>query len=311
MAVAVLFVDDEEDIRFSFEAHFEGTFQLYMAEDGKDALEVLATRSDIGVVVTDIRMPVMTGMDLIREGSRLYPDLGFIVVSGHGEVEDIIEALRLGARNYLRKPYEFEELGQAISQEIRRWQALREAQANREKEKTVDQFLTSVGQLTYQLPNSLDLVNPVAFKLAQTLENVGICDERERSNFALALIEILINAIEHGNLGVAAEEKLALKNQGEKIYFDELERRSGLPHLKDRKVLITAEISGEEATVLVEDQGEGFDFANLPDPTDPDNLFLPSGRGLLLAKTFLDEVTFLGKGNIVRLVKRKRPPGKN
>ena len=56
----------------------------------------------------------------------------------------------------------------------------------------------------------------------------------------------------------------------------------------------------------MEDEGKGFDFRNLPDPTLPENLFLPSGRGLLLARAFLDEVRFEGQGNVVVLIKRRK-----
>jgi CheY-like chemotaxis protein/anti-sigma regulatory factor (Ser/Thr protein kinase) len=305
MAVTVLFVDDEEDIRFSFEAHFEGLLPLLLAADGTEALDVLNREPAIGVVVTDIRMPAMSGLELIRQGREVFPDLGFIVVSGHGEVADIIEALRLGARNYLAKPYQFEELGQAILQEIRRYEVLQAERERREREKYLDQFLTSVEGLTYRMPTRLDLVNPIAFRLTQTLETVGICDERDRGNVALALIEIITNAIEHGNLGLSGQEKIALKNNGDHHYWKELSRRQDCSPFMERMVHITAEVDMERAVFVIRDEGGGFDHERLPDPTHPANLFLPSGRGILLARTFLDEVTFLEQGNVVRLVKRK------
>ena len=305
MTVGVLFVDDEEDIRASFGALFENSFPLYLAENGRAALEVLARQKEIGVVVTDIRMPEMDGLELFRQGGDLFPDLGFIVVSGHGEADDIIEALRLGARNFLRKPYDFEELRQAVAQETQRCEALREDRAEQERDKYVDRFLTSVTGLTYQLPSRMQLVNPVAFKIAQALASVGICDERERGNFALALIEIMVNAIEHGNLEIGGEEKIAMKSQNEASYYDDLVLREQLPKYRGREVKVTLEIERERAVVTVQDEGKGFDFANLPDPTNPENLFLPSGRGLLMASSFVDEISFLGNGNSVRLVKKR------
>ncbi len=62
------------------------------------------------------------------------------------------------------------------------------------------------------------------------------------------------------------------------------------------------------AVIRVQDDGEGFDYHNLPDPTDPENLFLPSGRGILLARSFIDEVNYSGNGNVVTLVQYKHIP---
>lgn len=303
--VGVLFVDDEEDIRFSFEDHFEGVFPLFLAHNGKSALALLDGRQDIGVVVTDIRMPEMSGLQLIEEGRSRHPDLGFIVVSGHGEADDIIQALRLGARNYLRKPYQFEELGQAILQEMQRFQALQGEQERLERERSLDRYLTAVEGMTYQMPARIELVNPIAFRLAEAVETVGVCDARDRGNIALALIEIITNAVEHGNLGMSGAAKIALKSRSDNAYMDELARRQQSTPYMERKVRITAHLNRDAAEFVVEDEGEGFAYDNLPDPTDPENLFLPSGRGILLARAFLDEVTYLDRGNVVRLVKRK------
>ncbi len=308
MNVPVLFVDDEEDIRFSFQEYFEDRFPVSVAGDGAEALEILRHGEEIGVVVTDIRMPAMDGLELIRASRSFTPDLGFIVVSGHGEMEQIVEAMRLGARNFLRKPYELEELGLAIQQEARRYQLLKDDRERKERDRYSEQFLTAVEGLTYALPNELHFVNSIALRLARLLEVIGICQEEQGSSVALALIEIITNAVEHGNLGISGEEKVALQAEGPKAYPRELERRKQDPTYRDRSVRVTATMNPEQAVFFVEDEGAGFDFAALPDPTDPRNLFLPSGRGILLARAFLDEVTFLGKGNVVRLVKKKGEP---
>ncbi len=298
-SVSILFVDDEEDIRFSFEDRFESRFPLYLAASGLEGIEILRSEPEIGVVITDIRMPEMNGFELIRQARKLNPDLGFIVVSGHGDTEDIIEALRLGARNYLRKPYEFSELEEAVRQEILKYEILKNERLLQEEEKIVDHFLTSVNELTYEMPSRMEMVIPLAFRLVRSLEAIGICDEDGRGNVALALIEIITNALEHGNLGITGEEKIALKTQGEQNYQQELTRRAEMAPYKDRVVKIVATLNEDQAIFRIEDEGQGFDYNNLPDPTDPMNLFLPSGRGILLAKTFLDEVTYQGKGNIV------------
>jgi anti-sigma regulatory factor (Ser/Thr protein kinase) len=95
---------------------------------------------------------------------------------------------------------------------------------------------------------------------------------------------------------------------GERVYAQELEHRSASEPYSARKVRVTATVNGALARIVVEDEGGGFDYHNLPDPTDPENLFLPHGRGILLARAFIDEVQFTGRGNACTLVQYRRHP---
>jgi anti-sigma regulatory factor (Ser/Thr protein kinase) len=60
-----------------------------------------------------------------------------------------------------------------------------------------------------------------------------------------------------------------------------------------------------EVTYVISDDGSGFDTSSVPDPTDPGNLIKPSGRGLMLMRTFMDEVHFNETGNQVTMLKRR------
>jgi len=306
--ITVLFVDDEEDIRQSFQDRFEDQFQIHLASDGLEALESLKTIPGINVVVTDIRMPAMDGLEMVREARKADPEMGFIVVSGHGDTEDVILALKLGVRNFLRKPYSFSELEEAIILESHRYNVIQEEQARREEDKATEQFLVAVDGMTFELPNRLEWVNPITFRLIAVMEAVGLCDESTRFNLALGLIELIANAMEHGNLEMNGNEKRKLKAMGDRDYFLELDRRREDPKFASRKVRVSASINAEMAMINVSDDGPGFDYKNLPDPTNPENLFLPSGRGILLASSFFDKVTYQGRGNEVTLVQYKNNP---
>ena len=65
---------------------------------------------------------------------------------------------------------------------------------------------------------------------------------------------------------------------------------------------VTVRLTQTEATFVVRDEGPGFDVDSLPDPRDPENLTKPSGRGVLLIRTFMDEVRFNEKGNEITMV---------
>ncbi len=307
--MCVLFVDDEADIRDSFAQRFARQYTVRVAGNGHEALQQLQGNHGVQVVVTDIRMPGMTGLELIGNAKTLDPDLGFIVISGHGDTDDIITAFRLGARNFLRKPYRFADLERAIEEEGQRIGQAREQRVRLAEERVADRFLTKVDGLTFELPTRLEWVNPVTVRLISVFAAMGVCTDENRFNVALGLVEILTNAIEHGNLGITGAEKSKLKAQGEAIYQAEVHRRMTLPDAATRKMTIHATCDRAKATIRVMDEGPGFEFNHLPDPTDPENLFKPSGRGILLARTFLDIVDYEGRGNAVTLVKFRDPPG--
>jgi len=301
----VLFVDDEPDIRTSFRTRFHHEFPVFLASNGKEALDVLKGETPITVVVSDIRMPSMNGLELLQECRALKPDLGFIMVSGHGDTEDIVKAFRLGARNFLRKPYRFAELEHAILEEARRYDLLKEEHRQHLGGEAVARYVRGIEKLVYELPTSLEWVNPLTTQLISLLESARVCDSESRPRVMLGLVEILTNAVEHGNLAIAGPEKQALKAKGDRAWQRAVAERLTQAPYRDRKVTVTASIDDERAVFTIQDQGQGFDFSDLPDPTDPENLFKSSGRGIMLARAFLDELVYSGNGNTVTLVKRR------
>ena len=89
--------------------------------------------------------------------------------------------------------------------------------------------------------------------------------------------------------------------------FSELvERRRRQSPYQERRVHVVARETRSDATYLVRDEGSGFDPSTLPDPTALANLDRPSGRGLLLIRTFMDEVRHNEKGNEIEMVMRRR-----
>ncbi|MBI3993199.1 MAG: ATP-binding protein [Candidatus Lambdaproteobacteria bacterium] len=305
----MLFVDDEEGIRATFQRRFANKFNIFLAPDGLVAAHLLDSNDQVQIVVTDIRMPNVDGFELIRHARAKNPELGFIVVSGHGDYDDVVRAMRLGARNFFRKPYDFAELEHAIRTEAERYILLQEDRRKQLRERETDTYLVGVDNLTYLIPNDLELASTIAFRLVRVFESMGVCNEDTRQNTALGLMELIINAIEHGNLEMAGDTKIQLKSSSEADYLDEIARRKHALPFQDRVVKIVATVSDSKAVVRIEDEGPGFDVSRIPDPTDPANLFKPSGRGILLAQMFMDELRFSDGGNVVTAVKHKHPPG--
>ncbi len=102
----ILIIDDEVSIRESLTSFFEDEgFIVFSAEDGDSGLTIFFNES-IDIVLTDLRMPRKDGIDVMKAIHRYRPDIPMIVVSGAGRKEDIIKALRMGAKDYITKPIE-------------------------------------------------------------------------------------------------------------------------------------------------------------------------------------------------------------
>ena len=135
--------------------------------------------------------------------------------------------------------------------------------------------------MAFKAPRSFDLTVPSTLEALEAVQRLVTEAAREfklSEDFAywmeLTICESMINAIRHGNQ----------------------EDRS-------RKVHIRAEISARGAKFTVRDEGPGFDAKSVPDPCDPNNLFKPSGRWLMLIQHIMDEVSYNERGNEVTMVK--------
>src|SRR5262249_47137962 len=117
---------------------------------------------------------------------------------------------------------------------------------------------------------------------------------------SMALREALINAIEHGNLEVSSH----LRERDDDSYVQEIRRRRDVEPYRNRRVMLSARETRDTVTYVIRDDGPGFNISSLPDPTDPENLLKASGRGLLLIRAFMDEVSHNSTGNEITMVKR-------
>lgn len=134
-------------------------------------------------------------------------------------------------------------------------------------------------KIEFEFPSAISLMHSILDYLMKRVEKVGVVDAK-KSNLFIALDEAFVNAIKHGN-----------KFDANKI------------------VRISAEVSSKEARFTIEDEGEGFNVAEIPDPTNPENLFKTSGRGVLFIHNIMDEVSYNSRGNRLTMVKRPEKIG--
>jgi DNA-binding NtrC family response regulator len=116
----VLIVDDEPGMR-DFLAIMLGNegYRCLTAPEGRAALAVLDQHPDVGLVLADLKMPGMSGLDLLREVRRTRPDLSVVVMTAYSTWESAVEAMRLGAYDYIKKPFDNDEVKAGVNRVMR------------------------------------------------------------------------------------------------------------------------------------------------------------------------------------------------
>ncbi len=290
----ILIADDEEPIIDVLCRHFEKWG--YRCDSAKDGAEALAKiiESPPDLLVTDIKMPVMDGLELIDRIKSEGIVLPVVVITAYFDIDNAIQALRLGAMNFFKKPFEFS----AIHDTIFKIERLKTGKAERLRALT---YLEN-GRLKFTIPSNIDLIDGVSWYITERAIDLGIVKEYERFYTQLAIDEAISNAILHGNFQIKKLES-AGKEQAtrEKLY----RIRASEPGYVEKKVEIDAEIVPARLTVTVTDEGEGFDKSEIPDPTDTENVFRYHGRGIFVMKNVMDSVEFNEAGNSITLIKKR------
>jgi anti-sigma regulatory factor (Ser/Thr protein kinase) len=208
-----------------------------------------------------------------------------------------MRALRDGAAGYVAK----RNLARDLSRTLENVLAL--IRASSAQQQLMECFAESCS--CYVLANDTSLVPPLVGRLQRQLEQKALFNENVLLRVSMAVREALVNAIEHGNLEVSS----GLRERDDDSYVQEIRRRREMDPYRGRRVMISARETRDDVTYVIRDEGPGFNVAALPDPTDPENLEKASGRGLLLMRAFMDEVSHNASGNEITLVKRRGVQG--
>jgi len=297
--VIVLIAEDDEAVlqyvtRFvTSEGH-----RVIECEDGQVAWEKFNSHEP-DLVLTDLNMPSKTGLELlgqIRQAGSLCP---VVIMTGHGTEDAAVEAIRLGANEYLKKPLRGNEIRHV----------LRKCLGNVFSQRCEREVMVSVvhHSLRLNLPNQMFMVPSVSQYLVQHCG--GLVSPDEIAGLRLGLHELLVNAIEHGNLGISYEEKSEALKDGVDKLRELYDQRLQDPRLRARRVTVDFLFDGAMLEWVISDEGEGFDFDQLKDPFDDENIESQHGRGIYLSRLQFDEFEFEGSGNSVRVRKRVSFPG--
>lgn len=260
--------------------------------NGREALDLLEKPPLPDVIVTDLQMPEMDGLELVETLKSEYPFIPVILLTARGSEETAAEALRRGAASYVPK----RRLAEDLVETIRR--ILTSLAADRAHLRLLH-YLTS-SQQTFLLRNDFDQISQLAAHVQQLLRCLPLGDETERLRVSLAFEEALTNACLHGNLEIDSRQVAGDPAERSRL----IRQRAGQEPFSRRRVEVTIKINRSAAHFTIRDEGPGFDHARLLGEAVLDDQEESSTRGLALMRTIFDEVRFNDAGNHVTLVKR-------
>ena len=141
----LLVVDDDEQVREVCRAVAEECgLKVVDVGTGEEALEVMEI-SSVDILLTDLRLPGTSGLDLLRKVTVTHPDIAVVMLTQYGTIDSAVEATRLGAADYVTKPFRVEELRARLEQVTHNVELKRENRILREQVRTAPGFGGMIG----------------------------------------------------------------------------------------------------------------------------------------------------------------------
>ncbi len=267
------------------------------AEHGMDALFRMDEMMP-DVIVTDLIMPKMDGIELVEHLRKDYPEIPVILTTAHGNEQLALDALEKGASSYVPKLQLSNKLVETVKQ------VLDVARADRSYKRLIGSL--SETQFRFYLDNDPALIPSLVNLVQQMAYGMRLCDTTGRRRIGIALDEALLNAMYHGNLELPREQLQDIRSllrEGREVKI--IQQRRVLPIYADRRVLVEVNITPQRGRFVIRDEGPGFQVDQIAHVNNSSVLEQEGGRGLVLMKNFMHEVTFNDKGNEITMIKRR------
>jgi CheY-like chemotaxis protein len=292
--IRLLVVDDDAPTRRLLSAALsgEGVYEVVTARSGDEALAIYQGSPDFDLIISDLTMPGMPGLEFISKLRTLNCQSPLLVLSSMQTDQSVARALETGADDYLQKPVDLRELRRAVAFLVDQ-SSERKQSVNGENEGEVPPPVPAVTNL--ESGTFVELTAPTESPQVERFQRFvdrllsTTLNEKERQDLHLALEEIVRNAKEWGN---QSDEK--------------------------KKIRLSYCLMPDRITFRVEDEGEGFNPEALSDPSVDPAAHIESRRasgkrmggwGIFLTRKVMDEVTYNRKGNVVFLTKYLRRGG--
>ena len=264
----ILAVDDEAFNLDLIEHHLgRAGYQVVRAEDGIIALQKLDEDPGVELIVLDRMMPNLGGMEVLRriKVDARFRDIPVVMQTAAAAPDQVSEGIKAGAYYYLTKPYK----GTTLLGIVRA--ALEDARTK-----------TRLKEKVCACTQGLGLMEEARFRFQTPEDAAGLasyvshCFPQPKS-VVIGLHELLLNAVEHGNLGITYSEKTNLLRKAS--WKEEVDRRLALPEYRNNFATLTFKATQAALTIHIKDVGRGFDWKDYLD-FSADRVTDPHGRGI-------------------------------
>ena len=286
---SILIVDDEVINHELLNALLsQSSFEITSCYNGTQALQQLTQNpTKFCAVLLDRMMPGMEGLEVlqkIRSNPKLQ-GLPVILQTAKNTRENIIEGMSCGAYYYLTKPFDQKLLLSVLQTAVKDWQQFRKLQQQLNQGLGALDLLTR-GDFQFQTPEQ-----------ARNLAALIATCYPDPKRVVLGLTELMINAVEHGNLSISYQMKSELLAAG--CFDEEIAKRLQQSEYRHKRVTVTFERMQEGIKLSIQDEGQGFDWEPYLE-VDPHRLEHLHGRGVAMAHLFcFDQIHYRAPGNYV------------
>lgn len=265
-------------------------FDYRTAENGRLGYHIFKEYQP-DIVLTDVNMDEMSGLELLEKVKRERAETIVILLTAYTSEENVMSAMRYGANNYFKKPV----LKNTFLSVLRKYANIIQMQ-NYDKEIVSFQVKHT---FNLQFPSNIDLIPSIVNYLVK--ETSGILSPSIQLDVRLGLSELLINAVEHGNMEISFEDKeQAIQDDTlQDLYNSRMKNEI----FSKRVVDVKYSMDGKSCEWTITDQGCGFDFLKIPDPVTEDGLLRMHGRGIFICRFQFDKMEYIETGNIVKVTK--------
>lgn len=290
----ILLVDDSATDRTLYAGLLqqEQDFDVSVCNDGEEAISAIEANPP-DVVLTDMQMPKMDGLQLVTKVRETHPSIPVILVTGRGSESLATKALRAGAAGYVPKSH----TGDLLTETVRHVLSLVETGRKDERLKP----LTSVVHYEWNLENDETLIAGLLQLIHERVRELSDCDAVTLLQLEVAAEHAILNAIYHGNLEIEQDVLAGMDHAAKRA---EAKRRNASSPYGDRRVHVTMELTPTEARLAIRDQGPGFDVKEVSSLGLSHSLRGEFGHGLFLMWAFTDKVVFDKTGTSVTLIKQ-------
>lgn len=293
----ILAVDDDRVLLMTLVAMLESLgYETVVARNGIEAYDIISDRlADIDAVLLDREMPGMDGLELMAKlnGESRFKKLPIIMQTGSGQPEQVREGIDAGVYYYLTKPVDPNVLKSVLAAAIRQVDQDRVLSFELKRHRT---GFSLIQDCRFQL-KTLSEAEDLACFLASCFP--------DPDRMISGLAELIINAVEHGNLEITYGEKTELIDKGR--WREEILRRADLPEFSAKRVNVHFRRTDEGMEVQITDEGKGFDWRSYLQ-IDPSRASDNHGRGIAQANSVsFDRLTFNSVGNQVTGFVRGEP----